>query len=128
MYNPFYFSLFHISSISSFCIFILYNKFLELMIINLFQGVMRNSSIKALCLSGNNMTGSCVVTLGDLLRVNTSITKLFLEWNCVGHDQEAFSQLCSGLAANTSLEFLDLRNHQQSLHTILLCLLQFLYM
>ena len=54
--------------------------------------------------------GGCVIGLGDLLRVTTSMTKLYLEWNCLGQDQEAFSQFCSGLAGNTSLEVLDLRS------------------
>ena len=77
------------------------------------QGIMRSPSIKTLNLSGNNMTGNCVVTLGDLLRLNPGLARLGLEWNCLGHDPEAFAQFCSGLAANTNLEILDLRSQQQ---------------
>ena len=77
---------------------------------------MRNTSVRVLNLSGNNMTGSCVTILGDLLRVNTSLAKLYLEWNCVGQCQESFSQLCSGLASNTGLETLDLRSEDYHLH------------
>ena len=53
------------------------------------------------------------VTLGDLLRLNPGLARLGLEWNCLGHDPEAFAQFCSGLAANTNLEILDLRSQQQ---------------
>merc|ERR1719422_803319 len=50
------------------------------------------------------------------------MTKLYLEWNCLGQDQEAFSQFCSGLAGNTSLEVLDLRNNQLSANNaVILC-------
>ena len=77
------------------------------------QGIMRSPSIRTLNLSGNNMTGGCVVTLGDLLRLSPGLTRLGLEWNCLGHDQESFAQFCSGLAANTNLETLDLRSQQQ---------------
>ena len=70
---------------------------------------MRNTSIRTLYLTGNNMSGSCVVQLGDLLRVNNNIVKLHLEWNCVGQDTESFAQLCSGLATNNSLQSLNLR-------------------
>ena len=73
------------------------------------QGLMRSSSVKTVNLSGNNMTGSSVASLGDLLRVSTVIRRLVLEWNCVGQCHESFSQFCSGLAANNTLETLDLR-------------------
>ena len=70
----------------------------------------RSSSIRTLYLSGNNMSGSCVVQLGDLLRANNNLLKLHLEWNCVGQHSESFAQFCSGLASNNSLESLNLRS------------------
>ena len=66
--------------------------------------------MRVLHLGGNNMTGGCVAALGDLLRASPGLARLHLEWNCVGGDQEAFAQLCSGLAASSSLELLDLRS------------------
>ena len=80
----------------------------------LLQGVARSLSIKTLYLSGNNMSGSCVVQLGDLLRTNSSLLKLHLEWNCVGQHSESFAQFCSGLASNNSLECLNLRSAENS--------------
>ena len=81
--------------------------------LNTKQGIIRSPSIKTLNLSGNNMSGSCVVVLGALLSLSPGLARLYLEWNCVGQDQESFAQFCSGLAANTSLEILDLRSQQQ---------------
>ena len=74
------------------------------------QGVSRSRSIRTLYLSGNNMSGSCVVQLGDLLRANTNLLRLHLEWNCLGQHSESFAQFCSGLASNDSLESLNLRS------------------
>ena len=85
----------------------------------LLQGVARSQSIRTLFLSGNNMSGSCVVQLGDLLRANTNLSKLHLEWNCVGQHSESFAQLCSGLASNNCLESLNLRSGQISGNTIM---------
>ena len=76
------------------------------------QGLSKNKSVKALYLKGNNISGNTVVQLGKLLRLNWTITKLSLEWNCVGLDHDCFLGLCAGLASNKGLQSMDLRNNQ----------------
>ena len=78
----------------------------------LLKGLAKNTSVKAVNLKGNNISGNTVVQLGRLLRLNCSITRLSLEWNCVGLDQDSFSGLCAGLASNKGLQVMDLRNNQ----------------
>ena len=53
-----------------------------------------------------------MVLIGQLLRLNSSITRLSLEWNCVELDQDCFAGLCAGLASNKGLQVMDLRNNQ----------------
>ena len=76
------------------------------------QGLTKNTSIKSVFLKGNNISGNSVVLLGRLLRLNSTISRLSLEWNCVGLDQDCFLGLCAGLASNKGLQVLDLRNNQ----------------
>ena len=73
---------------------------------------MTNSSVRVLLLKGNNIQGNSVAVLGRLLRQNSIIVRLSLEWNCVGLDQDCFLGLCAGLASNKGLQVLDLRNNQ----------------
>lgn len=42
--------------------------------------------------------------------------RLVLEWNALGLWDEAFALFCEGLASNTALTQLDLRNNQVSHH------------
>uniref|UniRef100_A0A8C2K9Q7 Leucine rich repeat containing 45 n=1 Tax=Cyprinus carpio TaxID=7962 RepID=A0A8C2K9Q7_CYPCA len=58
---------------------------------------------------GNNMRGTGAEALGQLL-VRNKI--LVLEWNALGMWEEGFGVFCEGLASNTSLAQLDLRNNQ----------------
>uniref|UniRef100_A0A8C2AVE3 Leucine rich repeat containing 45 n=1 Tax=Cyprinus carpio TaxID=7962 RepID=A0A8C2AVE3_CYPCA len=60
-------------------------------------------------MSGNNMRGTGAEALGQLL-VRNKI--LVLEWNALGMWEEGFGVFCEGLASNTSLAQLDLRNNQ----------------
>ena len=76
------------------------------------QGLAKNTSIKSVFLKGNNISGNSVVLLGRLLRLNNTITRLSLEWNCVGLDQDCFAGLCAGLASNKGVQVMDLRNNQ----------------
>ena len=76
------------------------------------KGLAKNTSVKSVFLKGNNISGNTVVLLGRLLRLNCSITRLSLEWNCVGLDQDCFAGLCAGLASNKGLQVMDLRNNQ----------------
>ena len=63
-------------------------------------------------LKGNNISGNTVVLLGRLLRLNVSIARLSLEWNCVGLEKDCSAGLCAGLARNKGLQVMDLRNNQ----------------
>lgn len=40
------------------------------------------------------------------------LRRLVLEWNALGVWEEAFSLFCEGLASNSALTHLDLRNNQ----------------
>ncbi|XP_077107524.1 leucine-rich repeat-containing protein 45 [Ranitomeya variabilis] len=76
------------------------------------QGLRNNSVAKYLDLKGNNLRGEGAESLGKLLRHNTSVTSLTLEWNNLGMWEDGFSLLCDGLSCNQTLEKLDLRNNQ----------------
>ncbi|XP_040845675.1 leucine-rich repeat-containing protein 45 isoform X2 [Ochotona curzoniae] len=65
---------------------------------------------------GNNLRATGAEVLGKLLRHNRSIQSLTLEWNSLGAWEDAFAAFCGGLAANGTLQQLDLRNNQIS-HT-----------
>uniref|UniRef100_A0A3Q1CJJ8 Uncharacterized protein n=1 Tax=Amphiprion ocellaris TaxID=80972 RepID=A0A3Q1CJJ8_AMPOC len=54
--------------------------------------------------------------LGKLLARNKTLRRLVLEWNALGVWDEAFSLFCDGLASNTSMKQLDLRNNQINHH------------
>ncbi|XP_069608570.1 leucine-rich repeat-containing protein 45 [Ranitomeya imitator] len=76
------------------------------------QGLRNNSVAKYLDLKGNNLRGEGAEALGKLLRHNTSVTSLTLEWNNLGMWEDGFSLLCDGLSCNQTLQRLDLRNNQ----------------
>ncbi|XP_039644727.1 leucine-rich repeat-containing protein 45 isoform X3 [Perca fluviatilis] len=54
--------------------------------------------------------------LGKLLARNNTLRRLVLEWNALGVWDEAFSLFCDGLASNSVLTQLDLRNNQINHH------------
>ncbi|CAJ0958981.1 unnamed protein product [Ranitomeya imitator] len=76
------------------------------------QGLRNNSVAKYLDLKGNNLRAEGAEALGKLLRHNTSVTSLTLEWNNLGMWEDGFSLLCDGLSCNQTLQRLDLRNNQ----------------
>eukprot|EP00072_Mus_musculus_P053572 XP_006533203.1 PREDICTED: leucine-rich repeat-containing protein 45 isoform X5 [Mus musculus] len=80
----------------------------------LFQGLCANTSVQHLDLKGNNLRATGAEALGKLLRQNKSIQSLTLEWNNLGTWEDAFATFCGGLAANSALRQLDLRNNQIS--------------
>ncbi|XP_042525961.1 leucine-rich repeat-containing protein 45 [Dipodomys spectabilis] len=80
----------------------------------LFQGLCANSVVQVLDLKGNNLRAAGAEALGKLLRQNQSIQSLTLEWNSLGTWEDAFAIFCGGLAANSALRQLDLRNNQIS--------------
>lgn len=78
----------------------------------LLSGLASNPCIKELDLRGNNLRQLSCEALGSLLKSNQSIKRLLLEWNCLGSFNSSFAHFCDGLATNTSLCHLDLRNNQ----------------
>ncbi|KAM4662735.1 leucine-rich repeat-containing protein 45 isoform 2-T2 [Discoglossus pictus] len=68
--------------------------------------------IKHLDLKGNNLRTEGAEALGKLLRQNSSMTSLTLEWNNLGVSEHGFSLFCDGLAYSQTLQKLDLRNNQ----------------
>ncbi|ROJ44599.1 Leucine-rich repeat-containing protein 45 [Anabarilius grahami] len=78
----------------------------------LLTGLCSNTTVKVLDLKGNNMRGTGAEALGQLLVRNKMLRRLVLEWNALGMWEEGFAVFCEGLASNTSLTQLDLRNNQ----------------
>ncbi|XP_016368745.1 leucine-rich repeat-containing protein 45 [Sinocyclocheilus rhinocerous] len=78
----------------------------------LLNGLCSNTTVKVLDLKGNNMRGTGAEALGQLLVRNKILRRLVLEWNALGMWEEGFAVFCEGLASNTSLSQLDLRNNQ----------------
>ncbi|XP_076444398.1 leucine-rich repeat-containing protein 45-like isoform X3 [Babylonia areolata] len=79
---------------------------------NLAQGLAYNGYCKKLDLKGNNIRGSGVEALGKMLRYNRSLLSICLEWNGLGMLENSFAVFCEGLAANSTLRALDIRNNQ----------------
>lgn len=80
----------------------------------LFQGLCANTTVQRLDLKGNNLRAAGAGALGKVLRQNKSIQSLTLEWNNLGMWDDAFAAFCGGLATNSTLRQLDLRNNQIS--------------
>ncbi|MCI4384022.1 hypothetical protein PGIGA_G00033440 [Pangasianodon gigas] len=78
----------------------------------LLKGLCSNTTVKLLDLKGNNLRGAGAEALGKLLVRNKILQRLVLEWNALGMWEEGFSVFCEGLASNSSLIQLDLRNNQ----------------
>ncbi|KAF4085362.1 hypothetical protein AMELA_G00117290 [Ameiurus melas] len=78
----------------------------------LLKGLCSNTTVKLLDLKGNNLRGGGAEALGKLLVRNKTLQRLVLEWNALGMWEEGFSVFCEGLASNSSLIHLDLRNNQ----------------
>lgn len=79
---------------------------------HILQGLRNNAVAKYLDLKGNNLRGEGAEALGKLLRHNTSVISVTLEWNNLGMWEDGFSLLCDGLSCNQTLQRLDLRNNQ----------------
>ncbi|XP_047464791.1 leucine-rich repeat-containing protein 45 [Mugil cephalus] len=82
----------------------------------LLTGLFGNKSVKVLDLKGNNLRSTGTEVLGKLLACNKTLRRLVLEWNALGVWDEAFSFFCDGLASNSVLTQLDLRNNQINHH------------
>ncbi|XP_067365317.1 leucine-rich repeat-containing protein 45 isoform X1 [Channa argus] len=82
----------------------------------LLTGLLGNTTVKVLDLKGNNLRSTGAEVLGKLLARNKTLHRLVLEWNALGMWEEAFSLFCDGLASNSVLTQLDLRNNQINHH------------
>ncbi|XP_044193538.1 leucine-rich repeat-containing protein 45 isoform X2 [Thunnus albacares] len=82
----------------------------------LLTGLFGNTTVKVLDLKGNNLRSTGAEVLGKLLARNKTLRRLVLEWNALGVWDEAFSLFCEGLASNSVLTHLDLRNNQINHH------------
>jgi Ran GTPase-activating protein (RanGAP) involved in mRNA processing and transport len=82
---------------------------------DIFHSLTTNTALKLLELKGNNIQGTSIEYLAKLIRHNTSIRSLSLEWNTIGlMDTNSFPLFCESLTINKSLQDLDLRNNQIS--------------
>ncbi|XP_028990446.1 leucine-rich repeat-containing protein 45 [Betta splendens] len=82
----------------------------------LLTGLFCNTTVKVLDLKGNNLRTTGAEVLGKLLARNKTLRRLVLEWNALGVWDEGFSLFCEGLASNSVLTQLDLRNNQINHH------------
>ncbi|XP_042363361.1 leucine-rich repeat-containing protein 45 [Plectropomus leopardus] len=82
----------------------------------LLTGLFGNTTVKVLDLKGNNLRSTGAEVLGKLLARNKTLRRLVLEWNALGVWDEAFSLFCEGLASNSVLTELNLRNNQINHH------------
>uniref|UniRef100_A0A8B9JA69 Leucine rich repeat containing 45 n=1 Tax=Astyanax mexicanus TaxID=7994 RepID=A0A8B9JA69_ASTMX len=64
------------------------------------------------CMLSEEGEGAGAEALGKLLVRNKTLRRLVLEWNALGMWEEGFSIFCEGLASNSCLTQLDLRNNQ----------------
>lgn len=75
-------------------------------------GLCGNSTVKTLSLKGNSIQSSSTHALAKMLRHNTTIARLSLEWNNLGLCPGSFSSFCEALGSNSTLQYLDLRSNQ----------------
>lgn len=71
-----------------------------------------NSSIHVVDFKGNNFRSKTAEYLCKMMKQTTSIRELYLEWNALGLYDVGMSAIAEGLAANKSLQVLDLSNNQ----------------
>ncbi|KAK8387574.1 hypothetical protein O3P69_018250 [Scylla paramamosain] len=75
-------------------------------------GLCGNSSVKTLVLKGNCIQGNSTDALAKMLRHNSRIVRLSLEWNNLGLHPESFGSFCGALVKNSCVQYLDLRSNQ----------------
>ena len=78
----------------------------------LLLGLMENKAIKRLILKGNNLRSGGAEVLGQLLKMNTCLESLQLEWNALGLWDSGVACLAEGIALNQTVRALDVRNNQ----------------
>ncbi|CAD5117933.1 unnamed protein product [Dimorphilus gyrociliatus] len=82
---------------------------------HLLRGLTKHLKCTKLEMKGNQLRGTAARAFCHLLRYNKRLTNVVLEWNSLGMLDDAFGDLCDGLAENTSVKVLDLRNNQISM-------------
>ncbi|KAI8804314.1 hypothetical protein BJ742DRAFT_872004 [Cladochytrium replicatum] len=63
-------------------------------------------------LRGNNIRSDGATAVAQMLKVNTSLRTLILEWNCIGIWETGARAMADALSINKTLEELDLRNNK----------------
>ncbi|ORZ31269.1 hypothetical protein BCR44DRAFT_138996, partial [Catenaria anguillulae PL171] len=71
-----------------------------------------NTFLVHLDLRGNNVQLEGGVAIGAYLKHTATLEELVLEWNSIGLWDNAIAAIGDGLAINTSLRYLDLRNNK----------------
>lgn len=74
-------------------------------------GLCGNSSVKTLVLKGNCIQSNTTIALAKMLRHNSTIVRLSLEWNNMGLHPESFASFCEALAKNSTVQHVDLRSN-----------------
>jgi hypothetical protein len=69
------------------------------------------SQLVSLDLRGNQVGHAGAAALGEMLRMNSTLSQLSLEWNAIGSMDTAFATFASALEINSTLVQLDLRNN-----------------
>ncbi|TPX44697.1 hypothetical protein SeLEV6574_g04331 [Synchytrium endobioticum] len=73
-----------------------------------------SASTPVLNLRGNNIRSDGATAISQLLRINSCITSLLLEWNSIGVWDKGVLDICDALGHNGNLAELDLRNNKIS--------------
>ena len=63
-------------------------------------------------LRGNSIRSDGATALSQMLKVNSTLKRLLLEWNCIGIWENGIQNITESLSINQSLEELDLRNNK----------------
>eukprot|EP01064_Diplonema_japonicum_P028953 TRINITY_DN4567_c1_g2_i1.p1 TRINITY_DN4567_c1_g2~~TRINITY_DN4567_c1_g2_i1.p1 ORF type:complete len:652 (+),score=137.75 TRINITY_DN4567_c1_g2_i1:82-2037(+) len=76
------------------------------------EGLIKNTFLMRLNLSGNNFGSASSDSLAAVVRCCPNLTELILEWNGMGSSHVAFSTFADAVSASKTLKHLDLRNNR----------------
>lgn len=74
------------------------------------EGLIGNSTLKELILTGNDLNNAACSALAHLLKQNTSLKRLALGANTAGVE-EGMDEICKALLDNTTLDWLDIKGN-----------------
>ena len=80
--------------------------------IHLVNGLKTNHKVKHLDLRGNNIRSDGSTALSQMLKLNSTLESLSLEWNCIGIWETGTQAIADALANNHTLQEIDLRNNK----------------